>query len=110
MASGDGKSTHELEREVAEERDRVDATLREIQNRLTPGQLVDEVLRHGRGAGSDLVANLGRTLSANPVPAALVGVGLLWLLLVPKPGTPVTAVPPSDDATKADASEKPGTS
>jgi hypothetical protein len=72
-----------LERALKEERARVDATLEEIQRRLTPGQLVDEVLRHGRGAGSDLAANLGRTLAANPIPTALVGVGLLWLLLAP---------------------------
>jgi len=78
-----------LQREVTEERARVDATLDEIQRRLTPGQLVDEVLHHGRGAGTDFVANLGRTVSANPIPAALVGVGLLWLLLAPKaPATP----------------------
>jgi len=73
-----------LEREVAEERVRVDATLEEIQRRLTPGQLMDEVLRHGRGTGTDFVSNLGRTLSANPIPTALLGVGLLWLLLAPK--------------------------
>lgn len=83
MAAGDDPEN--LEREVAEERARLNATLDEIQNRLTPGQLVDEVLRHGRGVGSDFVANLGRTLAANPVPTALVGVGVLWLLLAPKP-------------------------
>jgi hypothetical protein len=86
-----------LEREVVEERARLNATLDEIQNRLTPGQLVDEVLRHGRGAGSDFVANLGRTLTANPVPAALVGVGLLWLLLAPKPTPPAADAPAVPD-------------
>lgn len=74
----------DLERQVADERARVDATLDELQRRLTPGQMVDEVLRHGRGAGTDFVANLGRTLAANPIPTALVGVGLLWLLLSPR--------------------------
>ena len=80
--------TENLERDVAEERARVDATLDEIQRRLTPGQLVDEVLRHGRGTGADVMAGLGRTLAANPVPTALVGVGLLWLLLAPRPTVP----------------------
>jgi hypothetical protein len=86
-----------LEREVVEERARLNATLDEIQNRLTPGQLVDEVLRHGRGAGSDFVANLGRTLITNPVPTALVGVGLLWLLLAPKPTPPAADAPVDPD-------------
>lgn len=82
--------TEDLKRDVAEERARVDATLDEVQRRLTPGQLIDEVLHHGRGAGSDFMANLGRTLGANPIPAALVGVGLMWLLLAPKPATTAT--------------------
>ena len=82
--------TEDLKRDVAEERARVDATLDEVQRRLTPGQLIDEVLHHGRGAGSDFMANLGRSLAANPIPAALVGVGLMWLLLAPKPATTAT--------------------
>lgn len=87
-----------LEQEVKDERARVDATLDEIQRRLTPGQLVDEVLHHGRGAGTDFVANLGRTLAANPVPTALVGVGLLWLLLTPRPQPTPAAAPPKPAA------------
>jgi hypothetical protein len=82
--------TEDLERNVAEERARVDATLDEVQRRLTPGQLIDEVLHHGRGAGTDFAANLGRTLAANPIPTALVGVGLMWLLLAPKPTATAT--------------------
>jgi len=73
-----------LERDLADEQAKVAQTIDEIQHRLSPGQLIDEVMRHGRGTGSGVVANLGRTLSANPVPTALIGVGLLWLLLAPK--------------------------
>ena len=77
-----------LERDLAEERARVAKTIDEIQHRLSPGQLIDEVMRHGRGAGSDVVSGLARTLSANPVPTALIGLGLLWLLLAPKDEPP----------------------
>lgn len=106
MADPEGKSARDLEREVIEERERIDTALREIQNRLTPGQLVDEVLRHGRGAGTDFVANLSRTLSTNPMPTALVGVGLLWLLLAPKPAAPARA---AGRAEPGAASESTGT-
>jgi hypothetical protein len=75
--------TETLGRDLAEERARMGETIDAIQRRLSRGQLVDEVLRHRRGAGSDVVASLGRTLSANPVPTALLGLGLLWLLLAP---------------------------
>ena len=94
----------DLEHKIAEERARVGATLDELQRRLTPGQMVDEVLRHGRGAGTDFIANLSRTLAANPLPAALVGVGLLWLLISPHPPAAASAAPsgtPGD--TPADA-------
>lgn len=70
-------SRNDLEQDVTDERARVDATINEIQSRLTPGQLIDEVLRHGRAPGTDFVANLGRTLAANPIPTALVSVGLM---------------------------------
>lgn len=97
-----GTRESDLRHDVDDERSRVDATLDEIQRRLTPGQLVDEVLRHGRGAGSDFVSNLGRTLAANPLPAALVGVGLLWLLLAPHPAPgPSVGAPPADPSPPA---------
>lgn len=81
-------SPENLARDLAEERAKIDETIDEIQKRLSPGQLIDEVLRHGRGAGSDVVSSLGRTLTANPLPTALIGVGLLWLLLSPRPPEP----------------------
>ena len=92
-----------LARAVEDERARVDATLDEIQRRLTPGQLVDKVLRHGRGGGSDFAANLGRTLAANPIPTALVGVGLLWLLLAPRTADPSSSTPEPDSTKSGEA-------
>jgi len=77
-----------LERDLADERAKVAGTIDEIQHRLSPGQLIDEVMWHGRGTGSDVISGLGRTLSANPVPTALIGLGLLWLLLAPKDKPP----------------------
>lgn len=75
----------DLEQSVKDERARVNATIEEIQHRLTPGRLIDEALNHGRAEGKDFITNLGRTLAANPVPTALVGIGLWWLLVAPKP-------------------------
>lgn len=102
MAAEHPEPTSELERDVADRRERIDDTLRQIQSRLTPGQMVDEILHHGRGAGTDFVANLGRTLSGNPIPTALVGVGLLWLLLSPKPAPNVPAAKPADPTAPRD--------
>jgi ElaB/YqjD/DUF883 family membrane-anchored ribosome-binding protein len=74
------KSSAELEREVEAQRDRVEASIGEIKDRLSPGQLIDELLSYTKNGGSNFASSLGQSLTANPLPAALVGVGLVWLM------------------------------
>lgn len=74
------KSSAQLEQEVSEQRDRVEARIGQIKERLSPGQLVDELLSYSKDGGSAFATNLGQQLTANPLPAALVGVGLAWLI------------------------------
>jgi ElaB/YqjD/DUF883 family membrane-anchored ribosome-binding protein len=76
----ENKSSAELEREVEAQRDRVEARIGEIKDRLSPGQLIDEALAYTKDGGSHFAANLGSTISANPLPAALLGVSLVWLM------------------------------
>ena len=81
---GEHKSAAELEREIQAQRNRVENTIDEIQERLSPGQLVDELLSYGKNhGGGDFVANLGRSATNNPLPVALVGIGLAWLMAKP---------------------------
>jgi len=81
MANANGtKSSADIEREVSEQRDRLEARIGEIRERLSPGQLIDEVLSYTKDGGSKFASNLGRQITANPLPAALVGVGLTWLI------------------------------
>ena len=81
MTYADGQKTPaQLEREVNERRDRVEARIGEIKERLSPGQLVDELLSYSKEGGSKFATNLGAQLTANSLPAALVGVGLAWLI------------------------------
>ncbi|HEY9010342.1 MAG TPA: DUF3618 domain-containing protein, partial [Devosia sp.] len=74
------KSSAELEREVEAQRNRVEARIGEIKERLSPGQLLDEALAYTKDGGSHFATNLGHTISANPLPAALLGVSLVWLM------------------------------
>ena len=70
-----------IERELAETRARLDTHLDAISNRLSPGRLIDEgldYLRHGPGA--EFVRNLDGQLRENPMPVALTGIGLAWLM------------------------------
>jgi hypothetical protein len=70
---------------VAGERARVDETVKEIQHKLTPGQLIDEVLRQGGEPAVNAIAGLGKTIAAHPVPALLIGTALVWLAIERRP-------------------------
>lgn len=87
MAAPNGhKNSAELEREVEAQRNRVEQTIGEIQDRLSPGQLVDELLSYTKHGGGEFAANLGRTMTANPMPVALLGISLAWLMAGGKSG------------------------
>lgn len=77
------KSSADLQREVELQRTRVESTLDKIQEKLSPGQLVDELLAYTKGGGGEFVASLQRNVTANPLPVALLGVSLAWLMAKP---------------------------
>jgi hypothetical protein len=65
-------------------RARMQSTLEAIKQDLSPGQMVDQVLhsvRDGRAhdVASSAVHSVGAMVKANPLPAAVVGIGLVWL-------------------------------
>ena len=70
-----------IELELAEARARLDAHLDELTNRVSPGQLFDDGLNYLRtGAGAEFARNLGVDLRDNPLPIAVTGIGLAWLM------------------------------
>jgi Protein of unknown function (DUF3618) len=75
------KSAAEIEREVRQSRAEIEHTLDAIQEKLSPGQMVDQALGYFRGGrGVDFARNLGDSIAANPVPVALVGLGVAWMM------------------------------
>lgn len=80
MHNGNGQSAAQIEREVDAQRQRIESTIGEIREKLSPGQLVDEILAHTKDGGQEFVGNLGRTAASNPLPTALLGVSLAWLM------------------------------
>ena len=75
-------SSEQLEREAEATRAQIAATLDELRMRISPGQMLDEAIDYARdGSGADLVRNLGRQAADNPVPVAILGAGLAWLML-----------------------------
>jgi hypothetical protein len=68
--------------EIESDIERTRATIDAIQDKLTPGQMMDQVFDYARTSmPADFGANLGNTIRDNPVPVALIGVGIAWLMM-----------------------------
>lgn len=87
MAEIESSRSAEIEREIAQDRRRIEERLDAIQQRMSPGQLVDEVLSYAKSSGGgEYAANLSAAVKNNPIPMALMGVSLAWLMAGPKTG------------------------
>ena len=78
-----------IERDLDATRSRLGSHLSELQDRLSPGQVLDDAMKYFRGSeGADFGRNLLDSVRANPLPAALTGIGLAWLMASgPRTGT-----------------------
>ena len=74
------ESPEQIEDEIRGTRRDIDRTLDALQSKLSPGQILDQALAYAKDGGGEFAANLGRTISRNPVPLTLVGIGLAWLM------------------------------
>ena len=76
------KSSAQLEKEAEQTRSQLAATLEELRSRITPGQLLDQTLDFARESNAgEFVRNLGRDARDNPLPLALIGTGIAWLMM-----------------------------
>jgi ElaB/YqjD/DUF883 family membrane-anchored ribosome-binding protein len=77
-----GRDPNAILKEIERTREEMDSTLTAIEHRLTPGQLVDQGLDYLRKSGAnEFVQNLGGQVKHNPLPVALVGIGVAWLMV-----------------------------
>lgn len=76
------KSTTQIEREIEQTRAEIEGTLAALRSKMSFGEVVEEVSRQFRSSGgSELVRNFGRQVKENPLPLALIGAGLAWLMI-----------------------------
>ena len=54
-------------------------TVAEIKERLSPGELLERIVRDSRTR--EIAARIGPAIGRNPLPAMLIGIGALWLAL-----------------------------
>jgi ElaB/YqjD/DUF883 family membrane-anchored ribosome-binding protein len=96
MKTNGQRRPEQIQAEIDRTRSDMDATLSAIEQRLTPGQLVDQGLDYLRHSGGrEFVANLGGSVRQNPLPVTLVGIGLAWLMAAGKSPRSETYTGPS---------------
>src|SRR5262250_3326715 len=83
MSASERDDPERIERQIAETRNNMTGTLTELERRLSARQITTDVfdaLREamvGTGEGSKDMIDLVRK---NPIPAALIGIGLGWMI------------------------------
>ena len=76
------KSASALEREAEAKRAKVAETAERLRDKMTPGQIIDELTGYLRDSdGSIALHNLKTQIRDNPLPLAMIGTGLAWLFL-----------------------------
>jgi hypothetical protein len=76
----DERSTAELEQEAERVRAEMAYTAESLRSKMSPGSIVDEFTGYMKGGdASAALSNLKNQIRDNPLPLALIGVGLAWL-------------------------------
>ncbi|UNG19988.1 DUF3618 domain-containing protein [Stutzerimonas zhaodongensis] len=74
------KDPDELEREIDQTRTEIGNIVHALENKLSPGELIDTALGYVKGGGGEFFSNLSNTVKANPVPTVLTSIGLIWMM------------------------------
>lgn len=77
----DTRSPDEIRRSIARTRSQLDETVDTLEDRLAPKKLMNEAWDRIRDRTDDLGTRIGSSAKEHPVPLALIGVGLGWLLV-----------------------------
>lgn len=73
-------SSEEAERDVEVSRGELDRTVEAIKDKMTPGQLLDEATRTMGDTGAQIFSKFVDQAKENPMPLAVMGLGLAWLM------------------------------
>jgi ElaB/YqjD/DUF883 family membrane-anchored ribosome-binding protein len=75
------RSPADIEDEIRRTRADVSASIDELSNRFSPGQLLDQTLRYVRDEGGEVGHNVARRVKSNPLPLAMMAASLAWLMV-----------------------------
>ncbi len=79
ISADNSRSPDEIQSEIERTRADMSRTIDAIQRRLSPSELMEQALDYFRSGPGAFASNLGDAIRNNPIPVALVGVGLAWL-------------------------------
>lgn len=82
------RTAADVEREVEASRGNLDRTVDALREKMTPGQLFDEASRAMGGAGQQVLTKFVEQAKENPMPLAVMGLGLAWLMSTSGKGGP----------------------
>ncbi len=75
------KTSAEIEREVEETRGRIDQTVEALKDKMQPKEMFDEATKMMSGASNKVLTTAVEQLRENPIPIALIGLGVAWLAI-----------------------------
>ncbi|WCR10320.1 DUF3618 domain-containing protein [Paracoccus stylophorae] len=86
------RSPEEIEREIEQQRSELTSTLDDLQDRFSIDGLVRQIGEQFREHGGDMSRSITNQIKANPIPLALTGIGLAWMMFgnsrPPAPASP----------------------
>jgi hypothetical protein len=74
------KSSAQLQREAQAQRAQLSATLDQLGDSLTPNHLTNELISLAKDSGVSIAKSLAESAKSNPMPALLIGAGLLMMM------------------------------
>jgi len=78
----DNRAPEEIENDLERTRAQMSSTIDAIQHKLTPGEMMDQAFAYAKNSlPADFGVNLGNAVRDNPVPTALIGLGVAWLMM-----------------------------
>ena len=73
-------TSKDLERQADASRAELSETLETLKDKLTPGQIFDDMFGGSSANAGAFLKNLGTSMRDNPMPAVLIGAGLVMML------------------------------
>lgn len=81
LGAGSGRSSRQIRSDIDRTRENMDETFAALDSKLTPTQIGLEVWNLFKGGSSAGASKLWRVAREHPMPAAVIGLGLGWLLV-----------------------------